>query len=206
MSESRTERPTRLFEEGDRVRYHGQGGDGAPNRSLLGLTGTVGRMTDDDPVSVTPVRWDDDPEEMEWYEYHGISTDNLEPIDASPSLIPATESREDRLSRIRGWVKKRNFFHDWVTTYSTGGSASYEMTASDIEWLLDQMPADVVYRVETELGDSPDDMSWCRWAGPWEERHIAQDVCDRDSTQYPKLAFRVTSAPVQVWTPIEEEQ
>lgn len=99
----------RRFVEGDRVRYHGQGEHG-PNESLIGLCGTVGMIYDDDPVSVTPVRWDDDPVDLDQLRYHGIFTGNLEPVDADPSLVPelkpmtTAEVLADLRARLNGAV------------------------------------------------------------------------------------------------------
>ena len=105
------------------------------------------------------------------------------------------ESREDRLSRIRAAV-------DDVRA----------IPPTDAAWLLEQIPADYEYRVEgwTQI-DGEGRQVWSTWNGPYPALEMAEETAAANRRYSVEVVgkpmkFRVVSAPVQVWTPVEEEQ
>lgn len=108
-----------------------------------------------------------------------------------------TESREDRLSRIRAAV-------DDVRA----------IPPTDAAWLLDQIPADYEYRVEgwTQIDGDEGPYMWVQWDGPYGDQETAEQVAaDRtaytESTQSgPARKWRVSRSPAPAWVPVEDEE
>ena len=125
------------------------------------------------------------------------------------------ESREERLARIQASLDRYRA--------RNGDGRTMAVYADDVEWLLSQASAERRYRVEMALAVNPDGVpvSWIQsgWTdlsypslaeareAMWAE--VAREATERreDGVEDPEEAgdhFRITSAPVQVWT-VEEE-
>ena len=112
-----------------------------------------------------------------------------------------SESREDRLARIRVWIgsvdpsepsfEVNDFRKDRGTTF---------LYPSDVEWLLSQVSGEVEWLLEqgdkargrwVRVGVAPDRDRVLRWIAEARE-------------EWPDDDFRISTAPKQVWTPEEE--
>lgn len=106
------------------------------------------------------------------------------------------ETRAERLARIRGYVEWRR--------------GKWHVNDRDIAWLLAQIGDDVEYRVEErKLGADGSEWRLSPYMPEPEPtyEHARGFVADALSSEGddPTHEYRVVSAPVQVWTPVEEE-
>lgn len=112
-----------------------------------------------------------------------------------------SETRTERLARIRAQVDALRVDADEHLRRWLGDDM--DLTIGDVAWLLSQIGADVEYRVE-----------WRGCEGRWRviERFgcaslgEAMEAVSDNRAIAPEFDFRVLWAPVQVWTPVEEEE
>ena len=114
------------------------------------------------------------------------------------------ESRAERLARIRRYVESTEVHTRELSAWDKDGDA-VTVGLGDVEWLLEQVSGDVEYRVEVREWKQ---RGWAPLSGPYRSMCAAdvaleQELAIAEDTDFTG-EYRITSAPVQMWTPIEE--
>ena len=116
--------------------------------------------------------------------------------------MTVAETRAERLA----WLAKK--LADPISVHRPDGPGSEDFAlvmADDLRWLLAQVSGDVVYRVEADYRES-DGQQWMLWRGPfWVVDEAREELAKARATDAAGMEYRLASAPVQVWTPVEEE-
>lgn len=124
------------------------------------------------------------------------------------------ETRAERLARIRAVLDADESEIEVSAAEDTSGAwcrdgAFRSLLIDDLRWLLSQVSDTLEYRVEGWAQiDGRGPFAWSPWNGPYPEMRHATEMLAWKREHKPDMRWRITCrpAPVEVWTPVEEEE